>query len=241
MKKAWMVIIIIASVIAFAGMGFVVFKKVKPSVLNKQIASGGADPNGSIKRLSRKAKPISKIINLRYQTPTQSSSELLDEFSSLDVDGRIKYIASLYTYEPSLLTLALSDKSKDVRIAAIRFISYIPEDQVDIAPFMSIGLDDELLEVREEARNTMDYIVDVNTMLKIMRGSIDSRYADTRLKCVSEAAKLGVSKEDLKELTLKALADEDRNVQDTALKTASFLWGKEFKSEQEAIEYISSH
>ena len=244
MKKTWMISIIIASLVTLAGAGFVVFLNVTPSDVGRRTALSGKNSvaqNSLTKRLPRKAKPLEKTINLKYQTPTRSSAELLEEFSSLDEVGRIRFIAALFSYEPSLLKLALSDKSKDVRVTAVNFISRLPEKQVDISPFLTMALDDKSAEVREAARNVIDFISDDNTLLRIMEISMNSKYADTRLKCVSELINLGVPRVDLKKLMLRALEDNDKNVRDTALQTASSLWDKEFKSGKEAIEFISSH
>ncbi len=244
MKKAWMAIIIIASLLALAGAGFVIFHKVDPANLDKKLGISGNNTSAQNKQASRKdriPKSSPRKIVLRSQTPVKSSSEMLEEFSSMDEVGRIRFIAALYSYEPSLLKLALTDKSKDVRITAVRFVSIIPEDQVDISPFLTMALDDESAEVREEARNVMDSVNDDNTMLRIIGTSINSKYADTRLKSVTEFNNLGASKGDFKKLMLKSLDDEDINVRNSAIATASSLWGKEFESGQEAVEYIGMH
>jgi hypothetical protein len=182
-----------------------------------------------------------KIVNLKNQKSPKSSAELLEEFSSMDVDGRIRFLSALYSFEPSLLSLALADKSKDVRTAAVKFISYIPENQIDISPFLITALDDESQEVRETAQDVMDSVNDRNTVLKIIKISTKSKYPDTRLKCVLWFADLGVSKENLKDMILKALEDDNKNVRDAALEAASALWEKEFSSEKDAKEFIASH
>ncbi|MFA6290909.1 MAG: hypothetical protein WC637_03960 [Victivallales bacterium] len=249
MKKAWMVIIIVASLLAFAGAGFIIYRNVAPGagadkklLLNEEKSLAQDSPG---KKPPRKSKPLrqvhKKTINMRNQPSASSPSNLLEEFLSTDEAGRIRLIATLYTFEPSLLRLALDDKSKDVRVATVKFISFVPETQIDISPFLSKALDDDSADVRREAHNVIDSITDDNTMLRIIGSSLNSRYADTRLKCVSEFTYLGVSREDLKNLMLKALADDDTNVRNAAIATASSLWGKEFKSGQEAVEYLSKH
>lgn len=248
MQKTWMIIIIIASLIALAGAGFIVFRKVAPAaVADKKLISNernAISQNSSGKRVPRKSKPPNKFVRKIIPGNTasaRSSTELLEKFSSMDEAERIRFIATLFSYEPSLLSLALSDKSKNVRINATRFISCIPENQIDISPFLTMALDDESSEVREAARNVIDSLNDDNTMLRIMGTSLNSKYADSRLKCASELINLGVPREDLKKHLLKALNDDDRKVIDTALQTASSLWDREFISRQDAIGYISGH
>jgi hypothetical protein len=247
MKKTWMIIIIIAALMALAGAGLIVYQKVNPANLDKKLAIDDKNTlvkNSFEKQSSRKSKPPKKIIRkitLKNQTSLKSSADLLEEFSAMDEVGRIRFIATLYSFEPALITLALNDKSKDVRITVVRFLSFIPETQVDISPFLASALNDESGEVRAEARNALDSISDENTMLKIMEKALKSKYADTRLKCVSELNKLSVPKEDFKRLLLKVLDDDDKDVRNTAIQTAASRWGKDFISGQDAIEYISGH
>jgi hypothetical protein len=247
MKKTWMIIIIIAALMALAGAGLIVYQKVNPANLDKKLAIDDKNTlvkNSFEKQSSRKFKPPNKIvrkITLKNQTSLKSSADLLEEFSAMDEVGRIRFIATLYSFEPALITLALNDKSKDVRITVVRFLSFIPETQVDISPFLASALNDESGEVRAEARNALDSISDENTMLKIMEKALKSKYADTRLKCVSELNKLSVPKEDFKRLLLKVLDDDDKDVRNTAIQTAASRWGKDFISGQDAIEYISGH
>lgn len=241
-----MVTVIVVSFIALAGAGYIIYRNVVPGggadkkLLSKEEKALVQDRSG--KTLPRKFKPqrmvLKKTINMRSLQSPNSPASLIDQFSAMDEVGRIRFIATLYSFEPSLLSLALDDKSKDVRITAVRFMAFVPETQVDISPFLTKALDDESSEVREEARDVMDSINDEKTMLKIMGTSLNSKYADTRLKCVSVFISLGVPKEDLKNLMLKALGDDDSKVRDAALEAASSLWCKSFVSIQDAIEYI---
>lgn len=244
-----MVTVIVASLLALAGTGYIIYRNVAPGagtdkkLLLKEERALIQDSSG--KALPRKFKPqrpvLKKTINMRSLQSPNSPASLLDQFSAMDEVGRIRFIATLYSFEPSLLSLALDDKSKDVRITAVRFMAFVPETQVDISPFLTKALDDESSEVREEARYVLDSINDEKTMLKIMGTSLNSKYSDTRLKCVSLFINLGIPKEDLKNLMLKALGDEDNNVREAATETATSLWSKSFTSGQEALEYIASH
>ena len=80
MKKAWMVIIIFASLLALAGAGFVIFNKVSPANLDKKLGISGKNTsaqNSSMKQFSRKAripKSSPRKIVLRSQTPVKSSA-----------------------------------------------------------------------------------------------------------------------------------------------------------------------
>ncbi len=182
---------------------------------------------------------ISKKASARETDKT--TEELIKDFSSMENDGKINLIINLESLAPDLLTLAFSDKSADVRLAAAKCLYWLETDQKNILPFIMLAMNDGAIQIRDESFSLMDSLNYKGDILSLTESAMNSEFTDVRLKAVSKFIDTDIPREDVKPLLLKALSDKDGTIRAQALLSAAFLWNQEFISEDDAIKYLSKH
>ena len=169
----------------------------------------------------------------------KSVEELLKEFSSMDNDAKINLVINLEYFQPELLDLAFSDKSVDVRLAAVKSLAFLDTDQKNILPFITLAMNDGSGQIRDESYKIMDSLDDKSDVLSLIEPAMNSKFPDARLNAVSKFIDPDIPREDSRALVMKALSDKDKEVREQALLSASFLWDQDFGSEDEAIKFLS--
>jgi hypothetical protein len=178
---------------------------------------------------------------IQAKESAKTTEKLLKDFPSITNDAKINLIINLESFEPDLLTLAFSDKSADVRLAAAKSLFWLETDQKNILPFIALAMNDKSSPSRDESYELMDSLHDKCDLLSLMELAMDSGFADARLKAVSKFIDTGFSREDVRILVIKALSDKEKEIRAQAILAAAFLWDQEFSSEEEAVKYISRH
>jgi hypothetical protein len=169
----------------------------------------------------------------------QTLEELTEEFSSMNEDGRINIIINLGSFEPALLSAALSDESADVRVAAVKSLRWIDTNQKNLLPYVNVALNDVAVEVREEGYKVMDSLDEGRDRLSLVKTALESKYDDARQKAVSGFIGMEIPGEEFREQVIKALSDKNQGVRSQALSSALFLWNLEYNSEGEVVQFLS--
>jgi hypothetical protein len=178
---------------------------------------------------------------IQAKESAKTTEKLLKDFPSMDNDAKISLIINLESFDPDLLTLAFSDKSADVRLAAAKSLFWLETDQKNILPFIALAMNDKSNAIRDESYKLMDSLHDKYDLLNLMEEALNSGFADARLKSVSKFIDTVFSREDVKILVIKALSDKEKEIRAQAILAAAFLWDQEFSSEEETVKYISRH
>ncbi|HPN84965.1 MAG TPA: HEAT repeat domain-containing protein [Victivallales bacterium] len=173
--------------------------------------------------------------------PASKNKELpgiAEEFMALDESGKVNYLANMEFLEASVIDVALDDVSEDVRLVAVNSLSAFAEDGKDVSAHLAKAFKDESENVRDSAFVVMESIPDRRTVLSLMDSALDSPYPDARISTVKSFINTDSSRDEVRNMIIKALSDTDEDVRFWALACADFMWDKDFTSEKEALKFI---
>jgi len=184
-----------------------------------------------------KRKPIVK--NAHKSTDSINAVLPYKEFTLMKESEKLKTISKIDSFDSSLLDLAVSDNSDDVKLTAMEKISQFAEEGEEVSDYLAIALKDKSETVRDAAFSVIDSLEDKDTVLELANNAMDTKYPESRIKAIGYFVSSNATKQDLIHMMPKALSDPNKKVRAWALATADFIWNQDFIAEDDAIRFIS--